>query len=299
MSLLDEIKGLLGSDRAGTDRRQQEDLLSSLLAMSWMVEARDPYTGGHLWRVSQFSQLLAGRAGLAAKEVSRIAVGAFLHDLGQISVPDHILGSKDKLTDEQFAIIKTHPEVGWRMLASHPLAKLAEQAIRAHHETPDGKGYPQGLQGDDISVDARIVGICDAFDAMTSTRPYRAGMSVAKALAIIEDKLGQQFDRALGTRFVALGRQGELDHIVGHSDKGIPLQSCVMCGPIIAVKRSHSTGKNLYCPSCAGEYAVQKSGDTFQITPTGNTGTAADLAPQLDTDIIAGVVRASARALLG
>ncbi len=298
MSLLTDIKALLGSSRTEDISRHQEDLLASLLVMAWMVEARDPYTGGHLWRVSQFSQLLAGRAGLAEKEVSRISVGAFLHDLGKISVPDHILGKKDKLSDDEYAVIKTHPEVGWRMLASHPLAGLAEAAIRAHHETPDGKGYPLGLSAEHIAVDARIVGICDAFDAMTSTRPYRKGMPVDKALDIIEENLDRQFDRTLGALFVELGRNGELNHIVGHSDQGIPLQHCVMCGPTIAVKRSHAMGTHLYCPSCTGEYVVQKSQGTLQVTPTGKTGSAAQLTPQVDPDIIVDVVRASARALL-
>jgi len=299
LSLLSDIKSLLGSGRANDTPNRQEDLLSSLLVMAWMVEARDPYTGGHLWRVSQFSQLLAGRAGLADRDVSRISVGAFLHDLGKISVPDHILGKRDKLTDEEYAVIKTHPEVGWRMLSSHPLAKLAEEAIRAHHETPDGTGYPRGLRAADISIDARIVGICDAFDAMTSTRPYRKGMPVEKALGIIEENLGRQFDREMGELFVAIGRKGELDHIVGHSDEGIPLQSCVMCGPTIAVRRSHTMGSHLYCPTCTGEYTVDKADGKLQITPTGKTGSATALTPAVDTDVIANLVRVSARALLG
>jgi len=296
MSLLRDIKSLLGVGAA--THRHQEDLLTSLLVMAWMVEARDPYTGGHLWRVSQFSQLLAGRAGLPEKDVSRIAVGAFLHDLGKISVPDHILGKKDKLTDEEYQVIKTHPEAGWRMVASHPLAKLAEQAIRSHHETPDGNGYPRGLHAAEISVDARVVGICDAFDAMTSTRPYRKGLPVRKALDIIEDNLGRQFDVSMGALFVAIGRKGELEHIVGHSDAGIPLQTCVMCGPTIAVMRSHVPGSHVYCPACTGEYAVQKAGQRFQIAPTGQSGTAQNMATQVDADVIADVVRASARALL-
>lgn len=298
MSLLRDIKGLFGSSESPQLAQHKEDLLTSLLVMAWMVEARDPYTGGHLWRVSQFSQLLATRANLADEDVARIAVGAVLHDLGKISVPDHILGKKDKLTEEEYAVIKTHPEVGWRMLSSHPLSRLAEDAIRAHHETPDGKGYPRGLHAANISVDARIVGICDAFDAMTSSRPYRKGMPVEKALFIIEENLDRQFDRVMGTLFIECGRRGELDHIVGHSDQGIPLQNCVMCGPTIAVKRSHTLGAHLYCPSCTGEYEVKKTGGLFQITPTGRAGTASDLTPQVDADVICDVVRASARALL-
>lgn len=298
MSLLSDIKGLLGSSGPQQHARHQEDLLTSLLVMAWMVEARDPYTGGHLWRVSQFSQLLATRAGLADGDVSRITVGAFLHDLGKISVPDHILGKKDRLTDEEYAVIKTHPDVGWRMLSSHPLAKLAEQAVRAHHETPDGRGYPLGLAGNDIAVDARIVGICDAFDAMTSTRPYRKGMPVNQALDIIEKNLSTQFDREMGERFVALGQGGELDHIVGHSDSGIPLQMCLMCGPTIAVARSHTPGMNLYCPSCTGEYETHGVGIKLKLVATGRKGSPADLEPKVDQDVINDVVRNTARSLL-
>jgi hypothetical protein len=298
LSLLSHITGLLGPSESQPQFRHQEDLLTSLLVMAWMVEARDPYTGGHLWRVSQFSQLLATRAGLPDGDVARITVGAFLHDLGKISVPDHILGKKDRLTDEEYAVMKTHPNVGWRMLSSHPLAKLAEHAIRAHHETPDGRGYPLGLAGADINVDARIVGICDAFDAMTSTRPYRRGMPVFQALDIIGKNLGTQFDRELGERFVALGQGGELNHIVGHSDSGIPLQMCLMCGPTIAVARSHTPGMNLYCPSCAGEYATHGIGTKFHLVATGKSGLPADLEPKVDQDVIADVVRTTARSLL-
>ena len=124
MNLLKDIGHRLGGGDQ-SQRRFQEDLLTSLLVMAWMVEARDPYTGGHLWRVSRFSRLLATDAGLAESDVGRISVGGFLHDLGKISVPDHILGKKDRLTDDEYAVIKTHPEVGWRMLAGHPLAQLA------------------------------------------------------------------------------------------------------------------------------------------------------------------------------
>ncbi len=299
MGLLTDIRNLLAARGAAHADRHQEDLLTSLLVMAWMVEARDPYTGGHLWRVSQFSQLLASRAGLATRDVARISVGAFLHDLGKISVPDHILGKRDRLTEEEYAVIKTHPEVGWRMLSSHPLAAIAEEAIRAHHETPDGRGYPRGLSGADISVDARIVGICDAFDAMTSTRPYRSGMPVAKALAIIEENLDSQFDRALGQTFIAMGQAGELHHIVGHSDVGIPLQACMMCGPTIAVPRAHESGRTLFCPSCKGEYTAHRDGGFLRLVATGKMGTPADLEPRVDTDVIGDVVRTSARALLG
>ena len=299
MGFVRTFRQVIGVDRSEGASQQQRELLMSLFVMAWMVEARDPYTGGHLWRVSQFAGLVAHRAGLSDEAVARITVGGFLHDLGKISVPDHILRKADRLTEEEYAVIQTHPEVGWRLLAQHPLAKLAEEAVRSHHETPDGKGYPRGLTGDAISVDARIVGLCDAFDAMTSTRPYRKGMPITQALSIIRENLGKQFDATLGALFLELGAQGAFEHIVGHSEEGIPLQSCAMCGPIIAIQKSQPDGSSVCCPSCTGEYTVQRGPGALLLTATGRKGDAATLATQsqANLDLIGSLVQASAKAL--
>ena len=297
MSLLKEIGQLFGG-QGESQGNYQEDLLRSLLVMAWMVEARDPYTGGHLWRVSRFSRLLASELDLPDSDVARISLGGFLHDLGKVGVPDQILNKKDRLTDEEYEVIKTHPDVGWRMLAGHPLARLAETAIRAHHEMPNGKGYPRGLAGADIPLDARIVGICDAFDAMTSTRPYRRGMPIEKALAIIEENLGGQFDRAFGERFVALGKAGALHHIVGHSDEGIPLHECMMCGPTLVLRKGQQTGDHVYCRSCTGEYVTSLEAGHLVTKPTGKMGKPQDLEPEADNELISRLVRESAHALL-
>lgn len=297
MSLLKEI-GQLFAGKEESQGNYQEDLLRSLLVMAWMVEARDPYTGGHLWRVSRFSRLLASELDLPDSDVARISLGGFLHDLGKVGVPDQILNKKDRLTDEEYEVIKTHPDVGWRMLAGHPLARLAETAIRAHHEMPNGKGYPRGLAGLDIPLDARIVGICDAFDAMTSTRPYRRGMPIEKALAIIEENLGGQFDLAFGERFVALGKAGALHHIVGHSDEGIPLHECMMCGPTLVLRKGQQAGDHVYCRSCTGEYVTALEDGQLVTQPTGKMGKPQDVEPEADNELIGRLVRESAHALL-
>ncbi|WP_167631606.1 HD domain-containing phosphohydrolase [Mariprofundus ferrooxydans] len=268
-----------------------ESLLQSLFVMSSMVEARDTYTGGHLWRVAQFSRLLAEEAGLSNREVARISAGGFLHDLGKISIPDAILGKPGPLSDDEYEVIKTHPEVGARLLGGHPLAGLVEQAVLSHHETPLGNGYPHGLSHQQIPLDARIVGICDAFDAMTSTRPYRQGMPIAKALSIIDSELGKQFDRQYGELFLTLGRQGVLDHIVGHSEPGIPVQKCPICGPTIVVTRKHHNGDFLFCRHCGGEAVLDRSGDDIRIRPTGLMGRPAELEPGIDLDLIAELVK--------
>jgi len=272
-------------------------LLFSLFLLAWAVEARDPYTGGHLWRVSRFSKLLAEAAGLPAEMVSQIAVGAFLHDLGKIGIPDAILSKKDKLTDAEYEVIKTHPGIGQRMLAGHPLASLANDAILLHHETPDGCGYPFGKRGGDIPLVARIVSICDAFDAMTSTRPYRQGMPIDKALSIIESELGRQFDAHLGAIFISLGASPALAHIVGHSDQGIPLEKCAACGPIIVRPRNAKAEDPLYCPACHSEYLAAPSG--IGLLATGKQNAARALAARPDNGLIDRLISENHLALAG
>lgn len=284
-----------------TDSRlQRERMLASLLVMAWVVEARDPYTGGHLWRVSRYSSLLCERTGIPAPECARIAIGGFLHDLGKVAIPDAILHKRDRLTPEELAVIRTHPHVGVRMLAGHPLAGLVLDAVLMHHETFNGQGYPSGVAGYDIPVAARIVGLCDAFDAMTSTRPYRVGMPIADALEEVRSGAGRQFDAALAGHFLSLGRAGLLAHIAGHSDDGIPLQHCLVCGPTLVVRREQQSGDTIFCRSCGGGYKLEgRHGDTpLMAVATGKTGSPSDLEPLADTDLIGRFVRDTAHRAL-
>lgn len=274
------------------------DLLKSLYVLAAVVEARDPYTGGHLWRVSQYSRLLAEAEGLPDSAVARIALGGFLHDLGKIGVPDAILNKPGRLSDEEYAVVKTHPDVGERLLGGHPLAAFIAPAVRDHHETPDGRGYPRGLSGGAISIDARIVGVCDAFDAMTSTRPYRQGMAPDAAFSIIRENLGRQFDRALGERFLALGGDGALDPILGFTEPGIPLQSCPLCGPTIVIHRRHRTGDPVYCRRCGNEAILNRDGPSIGLELTGQRGGPAHLQPEADLDLIGDLVLDATRRFL-
>jgi len=270
--------------------RHFEDLLASLLVMAWLVEARDPYTGGHLWRVAKFAELLARAAGFEEDIVARVAIGGFLHDLGKIGVPDSILRKPGPLDDEERAVMRTHPSVGRRLIDGHPLAALARDAVLCHHETPDGRGYPRGLAGDAVPLAARIVGIGDAFDAMTSTRPYRRALPPEVALAHIESCLGHQFDRVLGSHFVGLGRRGALDHVIGHSDDGIPLQDCPECGPIVVVRRGQVQGERVFCPACTAEFTIASMAPRPRLADTDRHGSPADLEPAPDTALIERIV---------
>jgi hypothetical protein len=139
--------------------------------------------------------MLAEAGGLPRVDVARIALGGFLRDLGKVGVPDAILNKRDALSLEEYEIVKTHPVVGAWVLSGHPLGDLIRPAVLSHHERVDGGGYAGGLAAPQISPDARIACICDAFDAVTSARPYRRGRLIAMALAIIGDHLGSQFDR--------------------------------------------------------------------------------------------------------
>ncbi|WIT14133.1 HD domain-containing protein [Paucibacter sediminis] len=278
---------------------QRQALLASLLVSAWMVEARDPYTGGHLWRVARMAHALALESGSTPREASRIAMAGFLHDLGKVGIPDAILRKPGRLTDEEFATIKTHPRVGARMLSGHPLAELVIGVIHHHHEMPNGHGYPMGMEGAEIPHDARLVGICDAFDAMTSTRPYRAGMPIAKALDIIESELGKQFDQVLGAKFVRMGRDGAFDAIVGHSDDGIPLQHCPACGPTLVRTRDARAGDHLGCPACTARFTWTSTEQGLQAVPTGEHAPAQELEPGLDRAQIEALVLDWADAIAG
>lgn len=273
------------------------ELIKSLYSMAMVVEARDAYTGGHLWRVSQFSRLLAQALHLPPGEVARIELGGFLHDLGKVGVPDAILNKRERLSEEEYAVIKTHPQVGADLLAGHPLASLAHEAVYMHHEMPNGGGYPQGLAGEAIPLAARIVAVCDAFDAMTSSRPYRQGMPVEKALQIIREQLGNQFDASAGRAFLALGEAGKLAHVVGHSEPGIPMQHCAMCGPIIAVPRRQKDGAQVFCPNCASGYRVVRHGQTLTLAPAGTRDPVAARQPVPDSELIDELVATVYRSL--
>lgn len=297
MNLLQMFRRSTRAHHAPHDElEQQTPILSSLLVLGWVVEARDPYTGGHLWRVARYSQLLATRAGLASGEIARIAIGGFLHDLGKIGIPDAILRKPGRLTADEYEVVKTHPEVGARLLAGHPLRDLVVDAVRSHHERPDGQGYPHGVKESPIA--ARIVGICDAFDAMTSRRTYQMARSIPDALAIIEHGLGRQFDATFGEQFVVLGREGALEAVVGHSDDGIPLRTCLICGPTLVVRREHREGDFVACPSCRGRHRLDAGPQGLIATATGTEASAEELRPDADLDLVERFVHETARVAL-
>jgi putative nucleotidyltransferase with HDIG domain len=171
-------------------RRAHRDTIA---ALSRSMEAKDFYTGGHTGRVAAVAVALAERLGFDYEQVEAIEIGALLHDIGKIGIPEEILHKQGPLDDEEWTVMRTHPLVSDFILAELDLNPIVRQCARSSHERMDGRGYPDGLKGEDIPLPARIVFVADAFDAITSDRPYRRSRSTAAALAEIEANAGTQF----------------------------------------------------------------------------------------------------------
>ena len=183
---------------------QQAFFLGTLEALTSAIDAKDPYTCGHSQRVSELSKRLAETVGLSPAEVETIRISGLVHDLGKIGVPESVLLKTSRLTDEEFDLIKRHPEIGHRILRGINLFEDALPGVLHHHERWDGRGYPFGLAGDETPLIARIIGVADAFDAMSSSRTYRSAMPRQRVLDEIRKCAGSQFDPELADAFLTL-----------------------------------------------------------------------------------------------
>jgi HD-GYP domain-containing protein (c-di-GMP phosphodiesterase class II) len=188
-------------------RGQEELTVGVIRSMSSAIDARDPYTRGHSERVGRFARRIAAAMRLEETEQDRIYLSGLLHDVGKIGIPDHVLLKPGKLTDEEFAIIKQHPEIGARIVESLPQLRDLLPGILHHHESVDGSGYPHGLEGEAIPLQARILAVADTYDAMTSHRPYRPGMPHEKAVEILRSRAGIQWDPQAVQAFLSLSRE--------------------------------------------------------------------------------------------
>jgi HD-GYP domain-containing protein (c-di-GMP phosphodiesterase class II) len=212
LSSILEIRELVENyNRAAVSVRESSENLQSAYvefvgSLAHALDARDRYTSGHSTRVSQLSCATASAMELDCDHVERIRIGALLHDIGKIGVADRVLQKPGRLTNEEFALIKEHPVIGRRILEGvHGLAPFLE-AVELHHENWDGTGYPRGQSGEETPVDARIIHVADAYDAMTSDRPYRRGLAHDLAINILRDYSGTQFDPRIVEIFAELLR---------------------------------------------------------------------------------------------
>ena len=166
----------------------------TMLTFAKVIDAKDPYTRGHSEAVAEYSREIARRYGMPRRMLDNIYYSGLLHDIGKIAVPDSILNKPEKLTEDEYEIIKTHTSVGADILSDLTTVDNIAAGARDHHERYDGSGYPNGIAGNDISLEGRIIGVADAYDAMASERVYRGTFSREKIRDEFEKASGKQFD---------------------------------------------------------------------------------------------------------
>ena len=189
----------------------QDAHVATLQSMALLLEAKDSYTSGHTQRVCEYSLLAARKLGIAEGDLKVLSLGATLHDIGKVGVKDDVLNKPDRLTTEEFNLIKRHPIIGYDVLEPvHMLSKEHLHVVRAHHERIDGTGYPDRLEGDQISILTRIVAVADSYDAMSSNRAYRTARPEEAIVEQLEAFSGTQFDPGVARIFIELIRKGEI-----------------------------------------------------------------------------------------
>jgi putative two-component system response regulator len=191
VELLARVRNLL-QIRHLTDKLEHAE--SVIFALAEAVEAQDPYTEKHLQRMASLSERLAQAAGLDPHQVVAVRYGSILHDVGKIGVSEAILRKPGPLTEEEWAGVREHPAIGTRIVQSMRLARQIVPIVRSHHERWDGRGYPDGLKGEEIPIEARIVALVDAYDAMSTERSYRAALPPEVIRTELEQNAGKQFD---------------------------------------------------------------------------------------------------------
>ena len=193
-------------------RRQTERIsLQTIKTLSVTVETKNVYTNGHSQRVADYSALIAGALGWDDKRINNLRNAAYMHDVGMIGIPDSIVNKPTRLTEEEYAIIQRHTLIGADILKDITLIEHVAEVAHYHHERYDGTGYPEGLSGEEIPIEARIVAVADSYDAMNSKRIYRNALEKEKIIEELESCSGTQFDPVIAELFVRLIREGKVD----------------------------------------------------------------------------------------
>ena len=207
-TLVEQVATVLHITKLYTDA--DELFLNTIKALVAAIDAKDPYTEGHSQRVSDYSVAIAQQIDLSPEIRHRIRIGALLHDIGKIGIPDTILTKPERLTPVEYAEVKKHPTIGANIIKEVRLLQKELPALSQHHEHMDGRGYPYGLKGNQISPIARIVAVADVFDAITSERPYRSAMDFETALDILRKEAGTHLDTQYVEAFIEAYTKGRI-----------------------------------------------------------------------------------------
>jgi len=198
------------NDLQASAAENRELFLGTVKSLAAAIDGKDPYTRGHSERVSRFSVAIAERLGLSDEEIEKIRISAVLHDVGKIGIDDSVLKKPAALTDEEYQIMKTHPQKGYKIMSQIPGIREFLPGMYMHHEMVNGEGYPQGLKGDEIPLMARIVSVADTFDAMTTDRPYQKAMEFNTAVERLKSFVGTRYDERVVQAFVEACEEGQI-----------------------------------------------------------------------------------------
>jgi HD-GYP domain-containing protein (c-di-GMP phosphodiesterase class II) len=207
--MTDRIESFVGDLQRSVDENH-ELFLGTVKALAAAIDGKDPYTRGHSERVSRFSVAVAQGLGLPEGEIEQIRISALLHDVGKIGIDDRVLKKPAALTDEEFEIMKTHPQKGYKIMSQIPAMRDFLPGMYMHHEMINGEGYPQRLKGDQIPMQARVVSVADTFDAMTTERPYQRAMDLEAALTRLKSFVGTRYDARVVAAFIAACEAGKI-----------------------------------------------------------------------------------------
>ncbi|MCA1632641.1 MAG: HD domain-containing protein [Acidobacteria bacterium] len=207
--MTDQLQHYIEDLRSAAEENRQL-FLGTVKALAAAIDGKDPYTRGHSERVARFSIAIAERLELADDEIEKLRISALLHDVGKISIDDNILKKPAALTAEEYEIMKQHPQKGFKIMSQIPAMRDFLPGMYMHHEMMNGGGYPQGLKGDEIPMQARIVSVADTFDAMTTDRPYQLGMKLEDAIALIKTFVGTRYDERVVAALVEACESGQI-----------------------------------------------------------------------------------------
>ncbi|HMF57977.1 MAG TPA: HD-GYP domain-containing protein, partial [Pyrinomonadaceae bacterium] len=208
-AMTDQIEAYI-LDLQNSANENRELFIGTVKALAAAIDGKDPYTRGHSERVSRFSIAIAQRLDFSDEEVEKIRISALLHDVGKIGIDDNILKKPSALTDDEFEIMKGHPQKGFKIMSQIPAMKEFLPGMYMHHEMVNGEGYPQGLKGDEIPMMARIVSVADTFDAMTTDRPYQKAMKFEDAVNRIKSFVGTRYDEKVVAALVDACESGQI-----------------------------------------------------------------------------------------
>jgi HD-GYP domain-containing protein (c-di-GMP phosphodiesterase class II) len=207
--MTDQVESFISDLQRAADENRQL-FLGTVKGLAAAIDGKDPYTRGHSERVARFSVAIAQGLDLSDDEIEKIRISALLHDVGKIGIDDNILKKPAALTDGEFELMKQHPQKGFKIMSQIPAMREFLPGMYMHHEMIDGRGYPQGLKGDEIPMQARIVSVADTFDAMTTDRPYQRAMKFEDALARIKSFVGTRYDERVVASLMAACDSGQI-----------------------------------------------------------------------------------------